>query len=261
MLIGLEKGYSHYPWFACGSSLSFRHKPEDGLKGMQGAAACFLSVFLALWLQPSPPAISLPRMPPLLIATKNSHKTEEIRAVLAGRFEVTDLCAHPEVPSPEETGKTFSENAAIKALAASAKFEGWVLADDSGLCVDALNGAPGVHSARYAGPAATDADNRASLLSAMSAFPEWTQRRARFQCVLVLAKGGQIRGLFQGSVEGVLLPQEEGEGGFGYDSLFVPDGHEQSFGLLSAEIKNSISHRARALNAFKQWLSVAPELS
>ena len=199
-------------------------------------------------------------MSQLLIATKNAHKTEEIRAVLAGRFEVTDLCAHPDVPAPEETGKTFSENAAIKAVSASKIFEGWVLADDSGLCVDVLGGAPGVLSARYAGPLASDAENRTQLLAALRAFPEWTQRRARFQCVLVLAKAGQVRGLFQGAVEGGILPEEQGGGGFGYDSLFVPDGHETSFGVLSAAVKNEISHRARALNAFQQWLSVTPEL-
>lgn len=199
-------------------------------------------------------------MPQLLIATKNAHKTEEIRAVLAGRFEVTDLCAHPDVPAPEETGKTFSENAAIKAVAASKIFEGWVLADDSGLCVDVLGGAPGVLSARYAGLLASDAENRTRLLEALSAFPEWTERRARFQCVLVLAKAGQVRGLFQGAVEGGILPEEQGTGGFGYDSLFVPDGHEASFAVLSAAVKNTISHRARALHAFQQWLSVTPEL-
>lgn len=199
-------------------------------------------------------------MHPLLIATKNSHKTAEICAVLGGRFSVSDLCAHPEVAAPEETGKTFSENAAIKALAASRIFEGWVLADDSGLCVDALGGAPGVYSARYAGANASDADNRARLLEEMLPFPEWTQRRARFQCVLVLAKAGQVRGLFQGSVEGCVLNQEQGVGGFGYDPLFVPDGHQDSFGILPEEVKNTISHRARALSAFQQWLSVTPHL-
>ncbi len=199
-------------------------------------------------------------MQPLLIATKNAHKTEEIRAVLGDRFFVSDLCSHPEVASPEETGKTFSENAAIKALAASMVFDGWVLADDSGLCVDALGGAPGVYSARYAGANASDADNRLHLLSELAPFPEWTQRRARFQCVLVLAKAGQVRGLFQGAVEGCLLAQEQGGGGFGYDPLFVPDGHQDSFGVLPSELKNAISHRARALGAFQQWLSVTPNL-
>jgi XTP/dITP diphosphohydrolase len=197
-------------------------------------------------------------MSPLLIATKNAHKTQEFRALLAARFEVRDLCAHPEIPAPEETGRTFAENAGIKALSASRQFAGLVLADDSGLCVDALRGAPGVHSARYAGPAASDADNRAHLLSAMAAFPAAHQRRARFQCALVLARGGQLLGVFQGAVEGVLLGQEQGTGGFGYDSLFVPDGHDASFGQLPPEVKNAISHRSRALEALERWLTGHP---
>ena len=195
----------------------------------------------------------------LLIATKNAHKTHEIRAVLGGGFEVHDLCTHPEVPSPEETGKTFAENAAIKAVAASEVFDGWVLADDSGLCVDSLGGAPGVISARYAGEGASDSDNRRRLLQELTSFSEWQQRRARFQCVLILAKAGQVRGIFQGAVEGFILATEQGEGGFGYDSLFVPDGHSDSFGVLPADVKNSMSHRGRALQAFKQWLSASPE--
>ena len=197
-------------------------------------------------------------MSPLLIATKNAHKTGEFRALLASRFVVTDLCAHPDIPAPEETGRTFAENAGIKALSASRQFEGLVLADDSGLCVDALRGAPGVLSARYAGPAASDADNRAHLLSELAAYPDAHQRRARFQCALVLARGGQLLGVFQGAVEGVLLGSEQGAGGFGYDPLFVPDGYEASFGLLSSEVKNAISHRSRALQAFEQWLAGHP---
>lgn len=195
----------------------------------------------------------------LLIATKNAHKTQEIRAVLGSGFDVHDMCTYPEVPSPEETGKTFAENAAIKALAASRAFDGWVLADDSGLCVDALGGAPGVVSARYAGEGASDSDNRRRLLEALAPFSEWQQRRARFQCVLILAKEGQVRGIFQGSVEGFILSSEQGDRGFGYDSLFVPDGHSDSFGVLPAEVKNSMSHRARALQAFGQWLNASPE--
>ena len=199
-------------------------------------------------------------MSPLLIATKNAHKTQEFRALLASRFEVTDLCAHPGIPAPEETGRTFAENAGIKALSASKQFAGLVLADDSGLCVDALRGAPGIHSARYAGPSASDADNRAHLLSALAAFPEANQRRARFQCALVVARDGQLLGVFQGAVEGVLLGREQGEGGFGYDSLFVPDGHKASFGILPPEVKNAISHRSRALEAFGRWLAGQPFL-
>lgn len=196
----------------------------------------------------------------LLIATKNVHKTAEIRSVLRGRFEVSDLCSHPEVQAPEETGETFSENASIKALSASRLFDGWVLADDSGLCVDVLGGAPGVISARYAGACATDAENRQRLLDELKNYPNTHQRVAQFRCVLVLAKGGRIRGVFQGIVDGAILTQCQGEGGFGYDSLFVPDGYSDSFGVLSSEVKNAMSHRARALEAFLQWLVATPVL-
>ena len=199
-------------------------------------------------------------MPKLLIATKNAHKTEEFKAVLGDRWNVSDLCSHPEIVSPEETGSTFAENAAIKALAASQRFDGWVLADDSGLAVDALNGAPGVISARYAGPNSSDAENRARLLQEMAAHPETQSRGGRFHCVLALAQAGEIRGLFQGVCEGRLLTDEQGTGGFGYDSLFVPEGHTDSFGVLSSEIKNAISHRARALEAFQAWLSKNPDI-
>jgi len=195
-------------------------------------------------------------MQTLVVATKNAHKTQEIRAVLAGHFEVHDLCSHPEIPAPEETGKTFSENAVLKALAASFHFPGWILADDSGLSVDALHGAPGIFSARYAGANATDAENRAHLLRELTPFPEPAQRRARFHCVLALARAGEVRGIFPGTVEGLLLGEEQGGEGFGYDPLFVPDGYSESFGILPAEVKNAISHRARALEAFKQWVGV-----
>lgn len=199
-------------------------------------------------------------MPNLLIATKNAHKTQEFKAVLGERWNVSDLCAHPEITSPEETGVTFAENAAIKALAASNLFDGWVLADDSGLSVDALNGAPGVISARYAGANSSDAENRARLLRELAAHHEPHSRGGRFHCVLALAQAGEIRGLFQGVCEGRLLTDEEGEGGFGYDSLFVPEGHSRSFGVLPSEIKNAISHRARALEAFQAWLLKNPDI-
>jgi XTP/dITP diphosphohydrolase len=168
---------------------------------------------------------------------------------------VTDLNAHPEVASPEETGETFEANAIIKALAASERFPGRVLADDSGLEVDALEGAPGVRSARYAGEHATDADNRARLLRELErAGVRGRQRTARFRCVLALAKHGKVLGTFEGAVEGVIIPVERGTGGFGYDPLFVPDGYCQSFAELPAEIKNRESHRARALAALRAAL-------
>ena len=182
----------------------------------------------------------------ILIATRNAHKTGEIAAILGDGWEVSDLNGHPEVPSPEETGETFAENAAIKAEAASRVFAGWVLADDSGLEVDALRGAPGVRSARYAGDGATDADNRAKLLRELAGVAAG-ERVARFRCAMVLAEAGVVCGTFEGAVEGMILEAERGEGGFGYDALFVPQGWTETFAELPASAKNALSHRARAL--------------
>jgi XTP/dITP diphosphohydrolase len=183
-------------------------------------------------------------MPRLLIATKNAHKTEEFRALLGPAWEVSDLNAHPEVTPPEETGDTFAENAAIKAEAAAARFPGLVLADDSGLEVDALAGAPGVRSARYAGERATDAENRAKLLRELSG---QERRTARFRCALALARPSGETQVFPGAVEGRILEAERGAGGFGYDALFVPEGYDLTFAELPAEVKNRESHRARAM--------------
>jgi XTP/dITP diphosphohydrolase len=194
----------------------------------------------------------------LLVATHNAHKTSEMRAILAGHFdEVADLTSLPGAEVPEETGSTFAENSATKALAASGGRPGvLVLADDSGLEVDALGGAPGVISARYAGEGATDADNRARLLAEL-ARPELAEapRSARFRCVLTLARDGEVVARFEGAVEGRILDGERGTGGFGYDSLFVPEGHSESFGELPEEAKNAISHRSRALQGLLCWLA------
>jgi len=186
----------------------------------------------------------------LLIATKNAHKTSEIRAILGSAWQVEDLTAHPEVPAPDETGTTFAENAAIKAVAASSIFPGYVLADDSGLEVDALDGAPGVQSARFSGPRATDAGNRALLLQKLAG----AESSARFRCVMALARNGSVLQTFGGTVEGRIVGKESGAGGFGYDSLFVPEGFTQTFGDLSSEIKNELSHRARALTQAREFL-------
>ena len=192
-------------------------------------------------------------MPRLLIATKNAHKTAEIAAMLGPGWDVTDLNAYPEIPAPEETGETFAENAAIKALAASRLFTGLVMADDSGLEVDALGGAPGVRSARYAGPQATDADNRAKLLHELANF-RGKERAARFRCVLVLAEDGEPRATFDGAIEGVIINAGRGDGGFGYDALFVPDGCCETFAQLPASTKNTLSHRARAMEKARAFL-------
>jgi XTP/dITP diphosphohydrolase len=184
----------------------------------------------------------------LLIATRNAHKTAEIRAMLP-EWDVRDLTSDPR-PGPEETGATFQENAMIKAIAASWDFDGLVLADDSGLEVDALGGAPGVRSARYAGDHASDADNRAKLLRELDATgARGKARTARFRCAMALASHGALvaTGPCDGSIEGIIINQEKGDGGFGYDPLFVPDGFCETFAQLPAATKNQLSHRARAL--------------
>ena len=183
----------------------------------------------------------------LLIATKNAHKTAEIRAILGEAWDVSDLTAHPEVTAPEETGVTFEENARIKAEAASRVFAGVVLSDDSGLEVDALGGEPGVQSALYAGTHGDDAGNRARLkreLLACGAPQPW---RARFRCVMAIAQAGRTLAVCDGHVEGRVIAEERGSGGFGYDALFVPEGHTETFGQLTSEVKNALSHRALAL--------------
>ena len=195
-------------------------------------------------------------MPKLVFATSNSHKTEEVAAILGGQWQVEDLRAHPGVTLDEETGDTFEANAIIKAVSGSRGAPGvLVLADDSGLEVDALGGAPGVRSARYAGETATSADNRAKLKAELSKLPQGAPFTGRFHCCMVLARDGTVLHVTHGSVEGRLLTQEVGEGGFGYDALFIPDGFAETFGVLSAETKNQLSHRARALAAMKEQLA------
>ncbi len=188
----------------------------------------------------------------LLVSTRNAHKVSEIRAILGENFEVLDLSAAPKVPEIEETGVTFEENATLKAVAASLVFEGWVIADDSGLEVDALDGAPGVYSARYAGEQGNDAANNALLLKNLAGV-RGKDRSARFRCVIVLARAGRKLAVFSGAVEGVVINGPKGEGGFGYDPLFVPDGHCETFAQLDAKVKNILSHRARALEKLRDW--------
>jgi XTP/dITP diphosphohydrolase len=186
----------------------------------------------------------------LLVSTRNAHKLAEIRAILGPQFPVSDLSILPGLGEVEETGATFEENATIKALAASEHFDGWVVADDSGLEVDALDGAPGVRSARYAGATADDAANNALLLRNLTRFSA-AERAARFRCTMVLVRQGRKYGAFSGSVEGRLLDSPRGTGGFGYDPLFVPAGYEATFAELGSEIKNQLSHRARAAEALR----------
>ena len=191
----------------------------------------------------------------LVVATRNRPKTGEIQHILGPEFKVRDLGAHPEVSEIRESGTSFEENATLKALAASRHLPALVIADDSGLEVDALGGAPGIYSARYAGANATDRDKIDKLLRELARVRATGDgRRARFRCVVALACNGDLLGIFEGTVEGRITDTARGDSGFGYDPIFVPDGFQQTFGELPMEVKNNISHRAKAIRAVAEKL-------
>ena len=191
----------------------------------------------------------------LVVATRNGHKTREIQLILGPEFSVRDLGAHPEVSEIRESGTSFEENAKLKALAASKQLPALVIADDSGLEVDALGGAPGIYSARYAGANATEKDKIDKLLRELARVRATEDgRRARFRCVVVLARNGNLLGTFEGIVEGSIADEARGDSGFGYDPIFIPEGLKQTFGELPTEVKNTISHRAKAIRALAERL-------
>lgn len=191
----------------------------------------------------------------LLVATRNAHKTEEIQRILGPQFDVTDLAAHPEIPHIAESGTTFQENAILKAVAVSKRMPGFVIADDSGLEVEALGGAPGIHSARYVGINSTDQEKTDKLLDELARIGATKNaRRARFRCVLALACKGEILGVFEGIVDGQIADRPRGSHGFGYDPIFMPEGFQQTFGQLAPVEKNQLSHRARALEKLRTFL-------
>jgi XTP/dITP diphosphohydrolase len=194
----------------------------------------------------------------LIVATRNAHKTREIQRILGADFSVSDLSAYPEIPETLESGKTFEENAILKAIAVSGQLTGLVVADDSGLEVDALGGDPGIHSARYAGANASDKEKIEKLLSELVKIgANSNQRLARFRCVLALARDGQILGTFEGVVEGEIANQACGSHGFGYDPIFLPEGFGQTFGEFAPAEKDRWSHRARALEKLRAFLDTA----
>jgi len=190
------------------------------------------------------------------VATRNPHKTRELRQILGSDFTVCDLRAHSEISEIAETGTSFEENAKLKALVVSRKLPGLVAADDSGLEVDALGGAPGIYSARYAGANATNKERIDKLLEELGRVdPTKEQRRARFRCVLALARNGDVLGTFEGIVEGQIADRPRGSHGFGYDPIFIPNGFQQTFGQLRPAEKNQLSHRARALKKLRAFLN------
>ena len=196
----------------------------------------------------------------LVVATRNRHKTREIQQSLGPDFRVCDLGAYPEISEIDESGTSFEENAKLKAVAASKQLPTLVIADDSGLEVDALDGAPGIYSARYAGANATERAKIEKLLTELARVGATQDaRRARFRCVVALAHNGNLLGTFEGIVEGKIANEVRGDSGFGYDPIFIPDGFEQTFGQLPAEVKNTISHRAKAIRGLAVKLR-QPEL-
>ncbi|MDP2167069.1 MAG: XTP/dITP diphosphatase [Thermodesulfovibrionales bacterium] len=190
----------------------------------------------------------------IVAATRNKKKIEEIRRILKGMpVTLLSLDDFPGCPPVEETGKSFMENAVIKARAVAGFTGKPSLADDSGLEVYALGGAPGVYSARYAGLWATDSENAAKLLREMESIPDG-KRGARFACALAIAVPDGSLETFEGYVEGRIGREPKGEAGFGYDPVFYPEGHDRTFAEMSSGEKDGMSHRGRALQRLKGHL-------
>lgn len=191
----------------------------------------------------------------LVLATRNNGKIREIRAILADLpLEIVDLRAYPDAPEVPEEGPDFAANARGKALAIAAHTGEWTLADDSGLEVEALDGAPGVFSARYAGVHGDDRANIAKLLAEMASVPEG-RRRARFVCLAALAAPDGSCFLAEGECGGVIARNPRGENGFGYDPVFFLPEYGLTMAELPEELKNEISHRARALAKLRPVLA------
>lgn len=186
----------------------------------------------------------------IVFATNNQHKLEEIREITKGKFEIlslADIDCHDDIP---ETGATFEENALIKAQYVKDKYGLDCFADDSGLEVDALDGKPGVYTARYAGQDATSEDNMQKLLLALR---DNSSRGARFKTVIALIENGSQL-FFEGTIDGVISQTKYGNGGFGYDPIFIPNGYSKTFAELDISIKNEISHRAKATAKLIEYL-------
>lgn len=193
-------------------------------------------------------------MKELLVATRNRGKLREIESLLGGSVAaLSSLADFPDIPLAVEDGATFAENALKKARSAAQASGKPVIADDSGLVVDALAGRPGVHSARFAGEGATDEENNAKLLREMSGIPH-ERRTAAFHCVIVLCFPDASCQTFSGELKGVILDAPRGAGGFGYDPLFIVPEYGRTLAELPLETKNVISHRGKALAKLKEYL-------
>jgi XTP/dITP diphosphohydrolase len=191
----------------------------------------------------------------LILATQNLHKIREFREMFAHKKEMDllSLLNFPQYEPPEEKGKTFEENAILKAIHAAKNLNQWVLADDSGLVVPILCGEPGVRSRRYAHENAQDSDNRKKLLEKLEGKTD-LERAAYFECVLALAGPEGLKKTVSGKVEGLILESERGRGGFGYDALFIKHDYDKTFAELDESTKNRISHRRKALDRILPYI-------
>ena len=192
----------------------------------------------------------------LVLATRNEGKVREIGEILKDEngIELLSLRNYPDAPDVVEDGRTYEENA-IKKASVLAEYSGHLtIADDSGLAVDALDGAPGIHSARYAGENASDEDRIVKLLDALQDVPD-DRRLGRFICAVAIAEDRDRAQVVRGVCEGRIIRTPRGTAGFGYDPIFVPVGYERTFAELGDEIKNQISHRAKALDEARKLLS------
>lgn len=187
-------------------------------------------------------------MPRLVIGSRNPKKLVELRDLLGDLgIELVDLSPWPNVPDVDETGETFEENARLKAIGYARATGEWVLAEDSGLCVPALKGRPGVYSARYAGTHGDDAANNRKLLAELAPLPD-DRRAAYYVCFAALASpAGEVTAVAEGRCHGEIGREPQGSGGFGYDPLFIVPEFHQTFGQLSLRVKQALSHRARAM--------------
>ncbi|MBX3022195.1 MAG: RdgB/HAM1 family non-canonical purine NTP pyrophosphatase [Bdellovibrionales bacterium] len=194
-------------------------------------------------------------MTDLWVATTNQGKLNEFRNLMTNRVDLHALSELSTYAAPPETGQTFTDNARIKARTLKAIKPGtWVVADDSGLEVEGLGGLPGVHSARYAGDKASDGENVAKVLK-MLQIRSPGNRKAQFRCVLVAYDPEGKEHVIEGIVKGTIATTARGKSGFGYDPVFIPEGHDKTFSELGAAMKNQISHRA---NAIRELLSLLP---
>lgn len=191
----------------------------------------------------------------LVLATKNEGKVRELQEMLkSSKFEVVSLAEYPELPDVEEDGDTFEANAVKKAREIAAATGELTMADDSGLEVDYLNGAPGVHSARFAGEHGNNKANNEKLLKLLEGVP-WEKRTARFRCVVAVATPDGKVETAEGTCEGIITTELRGREGFGYDPLFYFPKYEKTFAELDSDIKNSVSHRGRALHKAREFLA------